>query len=153
SGRYAARGMGASFLSNRWWAASMSSQQQIQAKHELLRPFLKGRLRRLWAAAEALEIGPAGIKRVAEAIGMSTTTVKLGMRELRGTGEAQPAKTKTEDESRRRTGRPRCDEKDPGLIGALERLLHDETAGDPTGQKKWVRSSLRRLSARLKAEG
>src|SRR5262249_12432819 len=115
SGRYAARGMGASFLSNRWWAASMSSQQQIQAKHELLRPFLKGRLRRLWAAAEALEIGPAGIKRVAEAIGMSTTTVKLGMRELRATAEAQPAKTKTEDESRRRTGRPRCDEKDPGL--------------------------------------
>src|SRR5262249_36674749 len=53
----------------------------------------------------------------------------------------------------RKTGRPRSDEKDPGLLGALERLLKDETAGDPMGEQKWVRSSLRRLSARLKEEG
>jgi transposase len=131
----------------------MSSQQQIQAKHELLRLFLQGRLRRLWAAAEALEIGTGGVKRVAEATGMSPVTIKLGVRELRATAEAQPEQTRSDNEPRSRTGRPRCDEKDPGLIGALERLLSDETAGDPMGEKKWVRSSLRRLSARLKAEG
>jgi hypothetical protein len=55
--------------------------------------------------------------------------------------------------SRPRIGRPRCDERDPGLIAALERLLGEETAGDPMGEKKWVRSSLRCLSKQLKAQG
>jgi hypothetical protein len=35
----------------------------------------------------------------------------------------------------------------------LERLLTDEVAGDPMGEQQWVRSSLRRLSEQLKAEG
>jgi hypothetical protein len=131
----------------------MGSREKIQAKHELLRPFLKGRLRRFWAAAEALEVGPGGVERVAAATGLSPMTIKLGMRELRAArtqcettgGDGGPA--------HRRMGRPRCDEKDPGLIGALECLLSDETAGDPMGERKWVRSSLRRLSAQLKAQG
>ncbi len=36
---------------------------------------------------------------------------------------------------------------------ALERLLADEVAGDPMSEQRWVRSSLRRLSEQLKAEG
>jgi hypothetical protein len=43
--------------------------------------------------------------------------------------------------------------KDPGIVAALERLLADEVAGDPMSEQRWVRSSLRRLSERLKAEG
>jgi hypothetical protein len=35
----------------------------------------------------------------------------------------------------------------------LEQLLGDEIAGDPMGEQKWVRSSLRHLSERLAAEG
>src|SRR5207237_7278361 len=57
------------------------------------------------------------------------------------------------DEPSRSAGRPHVEDKDPGLIGALERLLKDETAGDPMGELKWVRSSLRRLSSRLKEQG
>jgi hypothetical protein len=131
----------------------MSSQQKIELKHELLRPFLKGRIRRLWAAAEALEIGPAGIARVAAATGMFAATVKRGVRELRATADAQGQRIEAEAAPRRKTGRPRSEEKDPGLIEALERLLKDETAGDPMGETRWVRTSLRRLSARLREEG
>jgi len=135
----------------------MSSQQKIQTKHELLRPFLTGRLRRLWAAAEALEVGPGGIKRVAVATGMSTATIKLGIRQLRATAgtrlDAQDQKGTEGREPRRGPGRPWSEEKDPGLIAALERLLEDQTAGDPMREQKWARSSLRRLSARLKQEG
>jgi transposase len=131
----------------------MSSQQKIQAKHDLLRPFLKGRLRRLWAAAEALEIGDGGEKRVATAIGMSTATVKLGVRELQAAAEAQDNKVEGDKESRRGPGRLWSEEKDPDLIPTLERLLSDEVAGDPMGEQRWVRSSLRRLSERLQTEG
>lgn len=43
--------------------------------------------------------------------------------------------------------------KDPGLEQALERMLSDEIAGDPMTNQKWVRSSLRRLSAQLREQG
>jgi hypothetical protein len=46
-----------------------------------------------------------------------------------------------------------AERKDPTIVAALERMLSDETAGDPMTEQKWVRSSLRRLSERLKAEG
>jgi hypothetical protein len=35
----------------------------------------------------------------------------------------------------------------------LQAVVEPETAGDPLGEQKWVRSSLRRLSARLGSEG
>jgi transposase len=131
----------------------VSSPQKIQARHELLRPFLKGRLRRLWAAAEALVIGNGGAKRVAAAVGLSAATVKLGVRELQAAAVAQASATEGDTEPRRGPGRHWAEEKDPDLIPALERLLTDEVAGDPMGEQRWVRSSLRRLSERLKAEG
>ena len=45
------------------------------------------------------------------------------------------------------------EEIDPAIIHALERLLADETAGDPMTEQKWVRSSLRMLSKKLADEG
>jgi len=35
----------------------------------------------------------------------------------------------------------------------LQEIITPETAGDPMGEQKWVRSSLRHLSAKLKAQG
>ena len=52
-----------------------------------------------------------------------------------------------------RRGRPRIEEKHPGLIGALERLLADEVAGDPMTEKRWVRVTLSWLSQKLKEQG
>jgi hypothetical protein len=43
--------------------------------------------------------------------------------------------------------------KDPDILPALESLLSDEVAGDPMGEQKWARSSLRQLSERLKQAG
>jgi len=43
--------------------------------------------------------------------------------------------------------------KDPGTVPALELMLTDEIAGDPITNQRWVRSSLRNLSSKLKAEG
>jgi Rhodopirellula transposase DDE domain len=50
-------------------------------------------------------------------------------------------------------GRKLIEQKNPAIVPALERLLTDEVAGDPMTEQKWIRSSLRRLSARLADEG
>ena len=67
----------------------MSTQEAILEKYALLKSHLKGRLRRLWAAAEAAVLGRGGIKQVAEATGLSCATVSAGLRELRA-GERPP---------------------------------------------------------------
>jgi hypothetical protein len=43
--------------------------------------------------------------------------------------------------------------KDPGILAALERLIENDVAGDPMGEAKWVRASLRSLSAQLAGAG
>jgi hypothetical protein len=43
--------------------------------------------------------------------------------------------------------------KTPAILTALEALVTPETAGDPMSTQKWVRSSLRTLSGRLKDAG
>jgi hypothetical protein len=43
--------------------------------------------------------------------------------------------------------------KDPTLETDLRALVESETAGSPTSEQKWVRSSLRRLSERLQPAG
>ncbi len=52
-------------------------------------------------------------------------------------------------------GRKPSEQKNPKLVPALEQILHNENeiAGDPMSEQKWVRSTLRSLSDRLKAEG
>jgi transposase len=53
----------------------------------------------------------------------------------------------------RRSSRPRIEEREPGITAALERLVTNEIAGDPMGRASWVRSSLRKLSDALAAQG
>lgn len=43
--------------------------------------------------------------------------------------------------------------KKPELMGALERLLEADTAGDPMSGRKWTRKSLKYLSQRLQEQG
>ena len=52
-----------------------------------------------------------------------------------------------------RRGTPTSRKKDGELEDALQSLVIPETAGNPMSEQKWVRSSLRQLSQRLKALG
>jgi hypothetical protein len=127
----------------------VSTGDEVRAKYDLLKPHLRGRTRRLWAAAEAAAIGRGGITCVSAATGICTSTIARGIRELNDPDllvERPPAGAFV-------TGRPPVERKDPGIVGALERLLADETAGDPMTDQRWVRSSLRKLQARLREEG
>jgi hypothetical protein len=52
--------------------------QAIRSRFAALAPFLDERTRRLWAAVEARVIGRGGITRVAEATGLSQSTIRAG---------------------------------------------------------------------------
>lgn len=50
-------------------------------------------------------------------------------------------------------GPPGGEKKDPGVLTGLEQLLREETAGDPAGDRKWVRHSVRYLTEALQRQG
>jgi hypothetical protein len=84
---------------------------------------------RLFVAARALQMGRGGVSRMCRLTGMSRTTIGGGIAELTKRGRpAAPA------EGKQRTpgaGRQRAEQLEPGLLGALTRLVEDSTAGDP----------------------
>jgi Rhodopirellula transposase DDE domain len=125
----------------------MSTPDEIRAKYELLKPHLGRRARRLWAAAEASVLGRGGIKLVSAATGVSGSTISGGLRELEGKVPPRP------DGYHRGGGAKLLEDKDPTLIPDLERLLVDETAGNPMNDERWVRKSSRKLCAQLRAMG
>lgn len=124
--------------------------QLLQTKFTAMNPFLNERSRRRWAAVEARSIGRGGIERVAEATGMSRTTIRAGIRELDNRVDDELS------EGRQRSpgaGRKFLSEHDPELLGALEKLVDPVTRGDPEGPLLWTSRSAARLASELTAKG
>ena len=63
--------------------------QRIAAKFRALGPLMDERMRRQWAAVEAVSYGWGGIRAVSEATGLSPTTIRNGRVELRARTERQ----------------------------------------------------------------
>ena len=61
----------------------ISTEEGIPRKFRSLLPSMNERVRRHWAAAEATAIGRGGIALVARATGLSRTTIRTGMRQLK----------------------------------------------------------------------
>ena len=121
----------------------------VQAKYHALSPIMDERMRRRWAAAEAQSLGRGGITLVAEATGLSRTTIHSGLAELQsGPGDAEPARLR-----RPGAGRPRLSQHDPQLLRALEALLESSTRGDPQSPLLWTCKSTRNLAADLVRQG
>lgn len=57
--------------------------QRIESKFRALEASMDERVRRQWAAAEAKAYGWGGIRAVADATGLSPTTIRNGLAELR----------------------------------------------------------------------
>jgi hypothetical protein len=120
---------------------------RIQTKYRSLEAEMDERLRRQWAAAEARDLGWGGVTAVAQATGMSRTTVTAGLGEL-----ALPEAERAAQASRVRRvggGRHSLTEIDPGLLAALEALIEPTTRGDPETPLRWTCKSTRRLADEL----
>jgi len=123
---------------------------RIRRKYRALAPELDERRRRQWAAAESRDLGWGGITAVAEATGLSRTTINVGRGEL-----AQPAKQRGLEAMRVRRpggGRRPLAETDPDLLAALETLVEPTTRGDPESPLRWTCKSIRRLAEELTRE-
>jgi transposase len=96
---------------------------------------------------EAASLGRGGISAVAAATGMSRTTIRAGLRQLR-----EPP---LEAGRIRRPGggRKKLTEKHPDLLSRLEALIEPSARGDPQSPLRWTCKSTRRLAAELTRQG
>jgi len=121
--------------------------ERIRRKYRSLRPEMDERMRRQWAAAEARDLGWGGVSAVAQATGLSRTTITAGLAELK-----LPVKRRTVEAARVRrpgAGRRPLAQTDPDLVTALETLIEPATRGDPESALRWTCKSTRRLAEEL----
>jgi hypothetical protein len=129
----------------------MQIDQCTQEYHRLLNTLmsrLSSEHRRLCAAVESIRIGTGGSRLVSEITGLCAETIRRGRAELNGLLNGTPLEA-----AKGHPGRRRTEEKYPEIKNILERLVADETGGDPMTRKKWVRLSGRKLSKKLAEMG
>lgn len=104
---------------------------------------------RLWAAAEASVLGVGGIATVERATGLSRTTIRVGLEELRAGATPEDVV----NIRRAGGGRPPIEQTNPEIVGALENLVDPVTRGDPESPLRWTSKSTRKLAEELVAQG
>src|SRR6266545_2436674 len=104
---------------------------------------------RWYVASEAITRGRGGIKAMEILTGMSRTTILRGITELRGEepllGEGRVR--------RPGGGRKPLEHEDPDLTKALERIMEENTAGDPMSLLRWTNKSTRTIAEELCRQG
>jgi len=128
----------------------------LQKKYEFLSPMMDERLRRRWAATEANTLGWGGISAVAQATGLSRTTIHTALRELESTSKKKSSKqqeTETDRIRKKGGGRKRLSQHNPRLLKALETLVDSTTRGDPQCSLRWTCKSTRNLADELVRQG
>ena len=106
--------------------------EAVRQKYQFLHAIMDERMRRRWAACEALALPHGGITAVAQATGLSRTTIWAGIRELQEHAhllqEDEESDSEPQDHIRQPGGgRHTLADQDPTLLKALEALV---TASD-----------------------
>jgi len=120
--------------------------RSIREKYEGIQQVLHERAKRIWAATEARQIGWGGVTLVEEAIGMSHTTIRRGLREL------QAGKVENLPQQRSRLpggGRKKTDELYTDIHAQLDALIEPVTRGDPESPLRWTCKSTWKLAEEL----
>ena len=108
---------------------------------------LDERQRRIVAGATARLVGRGGIVAVAEAAGMSRSTVQKAVGEI-DAGVEVTARVRPPG-----AGRPKAIDAQPGLLVALDDLVEPESRGDPMCPLRWTTKSTRTLAGELRGQG
>ena len=114
---------------------------------ETMAPHLDERQRRLMAGAMAIALGRGGQARVAEASTMSTNTLWKAVTEVRSGAEV------TDRVRRPGGGTKSAVERQPGLLEALDELVHPDTRGNPMSLLRWTSKSTYALARELTSQG
>lgn len=125
--------------------------ERIRQKFTSLGPILDERLRRQWAAAEAIALGWGGVSLTAQATGLARNTIAQDIRELhqRQTQPELPVPARLRQTG---AGRKPLTETDPTLWAALDALVDPVTRGQPESPLRWTCKSTRKLAAELQRQ-
>lgn len=126
----------------------MDLETRIRGKWKRVGRALGERERRLWAAAEARQVGAGGISLVSRATGLSRMTISRGLGEL-----DHPSSLPTGRMRRPGGGRKQAAVKHPGLLQALDSLVEPATRGDPMSPLRWCSKSMAHLTEALREQG
>jgi transposase len=128
----------------------------VAEKYDTLLPMMNERMRRTWAACEAMCLGRGGISAVARETGLSHNTIRRGIREIQMQMPhlVECIDVQTGQRIREPGGgrRPRTDE-DQTLLRDLQELLEPVTRGDPMSPLLWTSRSTRKLTGELQRRG
>ena len=105
--------------------------EAVRKKFDLLQPIMNERMRRQWAASEALSLPRGGITLVSQATALSRNTVEAGIFELQTQVDLPLEEVHPERVRRPGGGRHPLLHNDPTLIEDLEALVEPATRGDP----------------------
>ena len=122
--------------------------ERIRGKYAVLTAAMDERLRRQWAAAEAMAIGWGGVSAVSSATGLSRNTIAVGVAEL-GTRQIDLAAPMPVRLRRLGAGRKPVTQTDPDLLAALEALVDSATRGHPESPLRWTCKSTAKLAEEL----
>jgi transposase len=120
----------------------------IGDKFRALAGELNERQRRLWAASEARSVGWGGITATARATGMSIPTIRKGIAELESGERLDPGRVR-----RLGGGRKSLLESDPTILDDIERLVDEDSRGDPESLLRWTAKSVRQVAGALREMG
>jgi len=125
----------------------------VQDKFDSLAPMMNERLRRRWAACEALALGRGGVSAVAKATGISRTTIHKAIHEVQRDLPEFAVELPAGRVRRPGGGRHSLAVDDDALVHDLQSLLEATTRGDPRSPLLWTCKSTRKLAAELREEG
>ena len=106
------------------------------------------RLRRQWAAAEAVAVGWGGVTLMSSATGLARNTIAAGIEELEHR-QAHPQEAVDVRIRRPGGGRKPLTQTDPGLQQALDALVDPVTRGHPQSPLRWTCKSTSKLAEEL----
>jgi len=111
-------------------------------------PLLNEKQKRIFLALEAESIGYGGVKLIHEMTGVSQTTI------IKGQKEVQSGEISGDERIRKKGGgRKRITEKYEDIVDEIEKIVSDDTYGDPEKVLTWTTKSLRNIEDVLKKKG
>ena len=122
--------------------------EAVLTKYQLLQPLMTERLRRQWAACEAQSLGRGGVSLVAEATGLSRTTITAGRRELQQRDDLSPERVRAPGEagiSSSRTTRPSSLRLQTLIESSTRGIRNRPCAGPLRAHGQWLRNCARRV--------
>jgi hypothetical protein len=129
----------------------MYDESSIRSRFRSMKSSLNEKTRRLFAAAEAKDLGRGGVTAVSRATGVSRRAIYVGLREIK-------KKPIFHSDGRLRirqpgAGRKKLTDGNESVIIDLDALIEPTSKGDPIISLRWTSKSLRKLSAALTLRG